>query len=98
MTLLTFGQPWGFVKNSRDERNILGSFRESLVLFGFAGRCRGFREHVLKHPPLARFFLPRGSDDTGAGYLIGQAQKHVDERQRRIDEEGFSMEKPDYMQ
>lgn len=98
MTLVTFGEPWGFVENSRDERHIIASFRESLALFGFAGRCRGFRDYVLRYPPLARFFLPTASDDHGIGYLIGQARVLVTEREGKIEEEGFSMEKPDFMQ
>jgi len=98
MALVCFSEPWGFVANGRDERGILQGFRDGLVMFGFIGRWRGFRETVLKTPVLARFLLPTPSDDKGPGYLVGQADALVTERERRIEEEGFDQEKPDYMQ
>ena len=97
MAMVCFSDTWGFVSNSRDERNILQSFRDSLVFFGFAGRWRGFRETVLKSP-LARYLLPAATDDHGTGYLVGQADQLVTERERRIEKESFSQEKPDFMQ
>ncbi|KAM7198899.1 Pisatin demethylase [Naviculisporaceae sp. PSN 640] len=97
MALLCFGQPWGFIAKSRDERNILQSFRDGLVLFGFIGRWKGFRENVL-HSPLGKYILPAPTDEKGVGFLVGQADKLVTEREKKIKEENFSQEKPDFMQ
>lgn len=97
MAMVCFGEVWGFVENSRDEKGILQSFREGLVLFGFVGRWRGFRETVLQSP-LAKYILPKASDDRGMGFLIGQADRLVTERERRIEEEGFTQDKPDFLQ
>ncbi|KAK0614768.1 cytochrome P450 [Immersiella caudata] len=47
MTRLCFGETWGFVEKLIDERGILRSFRDGLVLFGFVGRWRGFRETLM---------------------------------------------------
>ncbi|GME41126.1 hypothetical protein CBS470a_001953 [Neofusicoccum parvum] len=30
ITMLSFAKPWGFIRNSRDERNILSSWRRGL--------------------------------------------------------------------
>ncbi|KAK3372119.1 cytochrome P450 17A1 [Podospora didyma] len=98
MTLVSFSEPWGFVEHGRDERGILQSFRDGLVFFGFAGRFRGLRETVLKHPPLAKFLLPKVDDEGGNGFLMWQADRQVAERERRIEDEGFEQEKPDYLQ
>lgn len=97
MALLCFGQPWGFISHSRDERNILQSFRDGLVIFGFIGRWKGFRETVL-HSPLGKYILPQPTDEKGMGFLVGQADKLVSERERQITEEGFTQDKPDFMQ
>ena len=98
MAMVCFGDPWGFVEKSRDEMSILQSFREGLVVFGFLGRWRGFRETVLRWPVVAGYILPKASDERGMGFLVGQADRLVTERERRIEEEGFTQEKPDFMQ
>lgn len=97
MAMVCFGEAWGFVEKSRDEKNFLQSFREGLVFFGFVGRWRGFRETVLKSP-LAPFLLPKPSDERGMGFLVGQSDRLVTERERKIEEERFSQEKPDFLQ
>lgn len=97
MTLVCFTNPWGFVDNSRDERNMLKSWREGLVFFGFAGRFRFFRDVILKGS-LGKYFLPETSDDNGMGYLMRQADREVSAREQRMSQEGFSQERPDFLQ
>lgn len=98
MTLVCFTEPWGFVANSRDERNMLESWRKGLTFFGFAGRFRFLRDVVLKTSWGCRFLLPSTSDDVGMGYLMCQADREVSGRERRIRDEGFAQERPDYLQ
>ncbi|KAK3998181.1 Pisatin demethylase [Cladorrhinum sp. PSN332] len=99
MTMVSFSEPWGFVGNSRDERQLIQSFREGLRFFGFAGRFRWFREVVLKSP-LAPCFLPKMSDKKGNGYLALQADLQVREWEKMIKEFGYNnmQEYPDYLQ
>ncbi|KXH62391.1 cytochrome P450 17A1 [Colletotrichum salicis] len=97
MTLVCFTNPWGFVDNSRDERNMLKSWREGLVFFGFAGRFRFFRDVILKGS-LSKYFLPGTSDDNGMGYLMRQADREVSGREQRMSQEDFSQERPDFLQ
>ncbi|KAL1617041.1 hypothetical protein SLS54_008036 [Diplodia seriata] len=98
MTMLSFGEPWGFVANSRDERAMLRSWRAGLDFFGFVGRFRWFRDVVIPTRVGARLFLPSVADDSGMGYLMSQADGAVAERERRIENEGFAQEKPDFLQ
>ncbi|KAF6802326.1 cytochrome P450 monooxygenase [Colletotrichum sojae] len=98
MTLVCFTDPWGFVSNSRDERNMLESWRKGLTFFGFAGRFRFFRDVVLKTSWGCRYLLPSTSDDVGMGYLMAQADREVSGREQRIRDEEFAQEKPDYLQ
>lgn len=98
LTLVAFTEPWGFVRSGRDEGGLLHAWRQGLPFFGFAARCRWFRRNVLASPRLAPMFLPRTSDDRGMGFLMRQADRAVGERERRIAEEGFAQEKPDYLQ
>lgn len=98
LTLVAFSEPWGFVRNQRDEGGLLTAWRQGLPYFGFAARCRWLRENVLASPRLAPLFLPRTSDDRGMGFLMRQADRKVSERERMIAEEGFAQEKPDLLQ
>ncbi|EKG19832.1 Cytochrome P450 [Macrophomina phaseolina MS6] len=97
MTMLSFTEPWGFVSNSRDERNILKSWREGLDYFGFVGRFRWFRDVVMK-TSWGLYFMPTMDDDNGMGYLMSQADKQVSDREQRIEKEHYSQEKPDFLQ
>lgn len=97
MTMLSFTEPWGFVRNSRDERNILKSWRKGLDFFGFVGRFRWFRNVVMKST-WGLYFLPTMSDDAGMGYLMSQADKQVSDRETLITTENFSQSKPDFLQ
>lgn len=98
LTLVAFSEAWGFVRNSRDEGQLLQSWREGLAFFGFAARSVWFRRNVLASPTLAPWFLPGTSDTSGMGFLMKQADRAVTERERRIEEEGFTQDKPDFLQ
>ncbi|KAK8090472.1 cytochrome P450 monooxygenase [Apiospora hydei] len=50
MTMVSFTEPWGFVKNSRDERGLLAEWRSGLDFFGVAGRWQTFRRHLPRRP------------------------------------------------
>lgn len=97
MTMVSFTDPWGFVTNSRDERNMLASWRRGLFSFGFVNRFRWLRDRVTR-VWWGHLFLPSTSDDVGMGYLMAQADRQVSERERRMEEEAFTQEKPDFMQ
>ncbi|KAJ0385842.1 hypothetical protein COL922a_005547 [Colletotrichum nupharicola] len=97
MTMVSFTDPWGFVTNSRDERNMLASWRRGLFSFGFVNRFRWLRDRVTR-VWWGHFFLPSTSNDVGMGYLMAQADRQVSERERRMEEEAFTQEKPDFMQ
>ncbi|KAI0471644.1 cytochrome P450 [Xylariaceae sp. FL0804] len=100
LTQIAFSDSWGFVRNGRDERAFLRSFRKGLDYFGPAGRWHWFRRHILKSPMLAPYFLPSTSDTTGMGYLAFQADRQITEREREMQREGegWGMEEPDLLQ
>ena len=50
MAMISFIHPFGSVENQRDEKDILSNWRKGLTFFGFVGRCRFFREKILKLP------------------------------------------------
>ena len=95
--MLSFTNPWGFVKNSRDERGILKSWRQGLDLFGFAGRSKFFQKYVIHLPGLGSLILPKTTDDGGMGWLINQAITQVQTREAQIADKGYQG-KPDFMQ
>lgn len=95
--MVSFTEPWGFVKNSRDERQILTNWRQGLDFFGFVGRFRFFREVIMKIPGLNLWLLPAMSNDSGMGWLMSQANKQVTEREAQLGN-GIYPEEPDFMQ
>jgi hypothetical protein len=97
MTMLSFTEPWGFVKNSRDERGILTSWRKGLDFFGFVGRFRFFRSYVMTVPGLNLWLLPKTSNDSGMGWLMAQADREVTQREAAL-EQGIYGGRPDFMQ
>ncbi|OQV09709.1 hypothetical protein CLAIMM_13801 [Cladophialophora immunda] len=96
MTMISFTEPWGFVRNSRDERGILGSWRKGLPLFGFAGRCNSFRK-ILSIPGIGEKFLPSATDKDGFGYLMNWADKEVSRREEKLGD-GLTSDQPDFLQ
>ncbi|KAH8819387.1 cytochrome P450 monooxygenase [Xylogone sp. PMI_703] len=97
MTMLSFTNPWGFVENSRDERNILTSWRKGLDFFGFVGRFRFFRNYIMTIPGLNLWLLPKTSNDSGMGWLMAQADRLVTDREKDL-QNGIYPDKPDFMQ
>jgi hypothetical protein len=97
MTMLSFTEPWGFVENSRDEKEILSNWRKGLDFFGFVGRFTFFRTFVLRLPVINMWFLPKSSNDSGMGYLMCEAGRQVSQREKAISEKGFQG-KPDLLQ
>ncbi|KAK9777194.1 hypothetical protein AB5N19_12276 [Seiridium cardinale] len=100
ITMLASTEPWGFVRNGRDERGMLESWRLGLPFFGLSGRWRWFRTNVIGNDHLAKFFLPAMNDKKGMGYLYAQANQEVSDRETKMTREGktFYMERPDYLQ
>jgi len=99
MTMVAFTQPWGFVRNGRDERGMLESWRGGLDWFGFVGRWRWFRNTVVKHPLTAPYCLPAMTDKHGMGFLIAQADRSVTEREKLMNEsDNWQTEPPDFLQ
>ena len=50
LAMISFTHPFGSVENQRDEKDLLSNWRKGLTFFGFVGRCRFFRETILKLP------------------------------------------------
>ncbi|RYP88817.1 hypothetical protein DL769_000231 [Monosporascus sp. CRB-8-3] len=100
LTMLAFSEPWGFIRNSRDERAFLKSWREGLNYFGMAARWQWYRNAILKNALLAPYFLPNASDKFGMGYLIAHADDQVTRREKAIEAAGddWKMDKPDLLQ
>lgn len=97
--MVCFTQPWGFVRNGRDERGLLESWRIGLPFFGLAGRWRWFRQNIIANDALAKFFLPTMNDKKGMGYLYAQADREVSSREKKMEAEGGSfLERADYLQ
>lgn len=97
MTMVSFSEPWGFVKNDRDERRLLESFRNGLNFFGFAGKFSFFRDYIMNIPGLNLWLLPATSDSSGMGYLMSQADKQVTQREKDIENEIY-IDQPDFLQ
>lgn len=102
MTLVSFTKTWGFIRNDRDERGLLQSWRQGLDFLSIAGRWLWFRRNILGHPRLALFFLPKMTDRSGMGYLYAQADVEVSEREKQMKKEGAEFgldeEGKDYLQ
>lgn len=97
MTMLSFTHPFGFVKNSRDERNILGSWRQGLDFFGFAGRSKFFQNYLMHMPGLGAIIFPKITDNNGMGWLMGEAYRQVNEREALLKKDSYEGD-PDFMQ
>ena len=85
MTLVSFTKTWGFVRNDRDERGLLQSWRQGLDFLSIAGRWLWFRRNILGYPRLALFFLPKMTDGSGMGYLYAQADVEVSGREEQME-------------
>ncbi len=98
--MLAFTDPWGFIRNGRDEGAFLASWRQGLAHFGMAGRWRWYRNVILKSKFLAPYFLPSVSDKYGMGFLIAHADDQVTRREKAIEAAGpdWKMERPDFLQ
>lgn len=97
MSMISFTEPFGCVKNQRDEKNILSNWRMGLDFFGFVGRFRFFREKIIKLPVVGLWFLPTISNDSGMGWLMCEADRQVSTREKQNAGKPFSG-KPDFMQ
>ncbi|KAH7066126.1 cytochrome P450 monooxygenase-like protein [Paraphoma chrysanthemicola] len=97
MSMVSFTEPFGSIKNQRDEKDILGNWRKGLRFFGLLGRFRFFRERILKMPIIGLWFLPAVSDDSGMGFLMARAEQEVTTREKQIEEKTISS-KLDFLQ
>lgn len=95
--MISFTEPFGCVKNQRDEKDILGNWRKGLTFFGFVGRFRFFRERIIKLPVVGLWFLPAVTNESGMGWLMREASRQVSTREKQIAEKQFHGE-PDFMQ
>lgn len=97
LSIIAFSQPLGNVENQRDEKDLLKNFRKGLPLFGFGGRFRFFRENILTLPFVGYFLLPSPTDETGMGWLVGEADRQVAAREKQNAEKKFEGQ-PDFLQ
>jgi hypothetical protein len=97
MSMISFTEPFGCVQNQRDEKAVLSNWRKGLGFFGFVGRWRFFREHVVKLPVVGQWFLPSVKNGEGMGWLMCEADRQV--TRREAEGKGESSEsKPDFLQ
>lgn len=97
MTTVSFNQPWGFVKNSRDERGLLAHWRETLDFLGFTARFTFFRKHIINLPGLASWLLPQPNSHSGMGFLMYEADRAITQREHEVSQ-GVYPEEPDFLQ
>ena len=97
MSMISFGEAFGCVRNQRDEKLILTNWRIGLDFFGFACRFRFFREKVIPLPGVGRYFLPSMSNEVGMGWLMCEADRQVTAREKVLAEKGFDGP-PDFLQ
>ncbi|KAI8943869.1 hypothetical protein NX059_001840 [Plenodomus lindquistii] len=97
MSMISFTNAFGCVKNQRDEKNILTNWRKGLDFFGFVGRFRFFRERIIKLPVIGLWLLPSMSNDSGMGWLMCEADRQVSTREKENEQNPFEG-KPDFMQ
>ncbi|TLS26868.1 hypothetical protein PpBr36_04793 [Pyricularia pennisetigena] len=97
MTMVSFSETWGFVRNGRDERELLKRWRAGLPYFGFVNRFRWFRDVVMKSS-WGVYFLPSSSDNTGMGFFMREADRQVSTREGRMENEQYSQDCPDFLQ
>jgi hypothetical protein len=97
MTMVSFGEPWGFVKNDRDERGIIQSFRAPLDYISFVSRWVLVRDYILTWSFVMKFVLPSPADQTGWGYLMGCAHRELAIREEQL-QNGVFPEKVDFIQ
>lgn len=96
LSMISFSEPFGSVKNQRDEREFIRNFRKGLPMLGL-GRTRFLREHIMSLPLMAKLFLPSTTDEAGMGWLMGEAERQIAAREKLIAEEKFQG-KPDFLQ
>jgi hypothetical protein len=94
---ITFGEPFGAVRNQRDEKNILENWRKGLTLLGFTIRSHFFREVILKIPKIGALFLPTTSSESGMGWLMCEADRQVTRRENEDPKKRLDR-KPDFLQ
>jgi hypothetical protein len=97
MSMISFGEGFGSVKNQQDEKDILGNWRKGLTFYGFVGRCRFFRERIVKIPKFGLWLLPSTTSQSGMGWLMSEADRQVstrEEENRTKPHDG----KPDFLQ
>ncbi|CAG8956308.1 hypothetical protein HYFRA_00003688 [Hymenoscyphus fraxineus] len=98
MTLVSFGQTWGFIENERDERGLITSFRK--ILDTLAAFCRSsFIRETLAYTPIIMNYLVPDNKETkeGWGFLFGLAIKEVAKREEQL-KHGIFPESKDFMQ
>ena len=97
MSMISFTNAFGCVKNQRDEKLILTNWRIGLDFFGFACRFRFFRENIIPMPFFGRKFLPSVDNEVGMGWLMCEADRQVTAREKLMEEKGFDGA-PDFLQ
>ncbi|ODH48046.1 hypothetical protein GX48_05811 [Paracoccidioides brasiliensis] len=97
VTMLLFTEPFGFVRNARDERRILETWRQSLNIFAFASRFNFFHYYLARIPGFSTLFFPKKTDVYGMGWLMGESERQVNERQALV-QRGLAPKIPDFLQ
>ncbi|TVY54176.1 Cytochrome P450 monooxygenase gsfF [Lachnellula cervina] len=96
MTVFTFGEPWGFVQNDRDERHLLSDWHKGLHFFAIASHWRTFRENILPISWVQWWLLPKTSNESGVGYIMAQSDREVTQREKM--QLSINIDKQDFLQ
>ncbi|KAF2854574.1 cytochrome P450 monooxygenase-like protein [Plenodomus tracheiphilus IPT5] len=97
LSMISFTEPFGCVRNQRDEKGIMANWRKGLPFFGLAVRWHFFRVYILNIPVLGSWLLPATTKESGMGWLMCEADRQLTRREKQIAEKSFDG-KPDFMQ
>lgn len=97
MSMISFGEPFGCVRNQRDEKDILHQWRYGMDYFGLCSRFHFFRDYILPNKYIGKYFLPSTSNTSGMGWLMREADRSVTMREEE-NAIGVFKSEPDFMQ
>jgi cytochrome P450 len=98
LSMISFGEAFGCVKNQRDEKRIVENWRKGLYAFGFVTRWRFLRDVIIPRTALGKWLLPKAAEEDGMGWLMKEADRQVTERERMATEKGGCEGQKDFLQ
>ncbi|KAF6821825.1 cytochrome p450 [Colletotrichum plurivorum] len=71
MTMIAFSEPWGFIADKTDQRQILRTWRKGIFSLSFVTHYRWLRDRVSR-AWWGAYFLPKPGDKIGLGYVMAR--------------------------